>query len=279
VIKYFIQELSQKRTPNPCIVCNYSVKIQSLLEFARKQNIKYVATGHYSKVIYNSKTKEVELRRAKDHLKDQSYFLSGLNQKQLKYLVLPLGNLYKKEVYQLAKEFHLEMFSYIKQSQDFCFVANKSLPIFYQKIFGNQQGKILDINGKVLGKHNGLYYYTLGQRKGIGLPGGPFYVCRLDLKNNSLIVTKNQRDLLRQHIVISPYHLINSKEHTRIEKKQVYVKVRSQDHLSKCKIRFLTQKRALIVLAKPKMSVSSGQFAVLYDGQKCLGNGRIIDSY
>ena len=101
----------------------------------------------------------------------------------------------------------------------------------------------------------------------------------LDLKNNSLIVTKNQRDLLRQHIVISPYHLINSKEHTRIEKKQVYVKVRSQDHLSKCKIRFLTQKRALIVLAKPKMSVSSGQFAVLYDGQKCLGNGRIIDSY
>lgn len=279
VIDYFVKELKKYRTPNPCIVCNRQLKFKLLLEVAKKIQAKYIATGHYARVRLNKKTNLYELLTGKDKNKDQSYSLSSLNQKQLAHIILPLGNYQKKEVYQIAKKEGFLYFEKKKESQNFCFVSNKALPMFITENIGKKSGKIIDTNGKILGQHPGLYFYTIGQRKGLNLPRGPYYVKGFNISKNILIVTKNKKELLQKEVWIANYHFISG----QIPKKKIEVKarIRYRQKLTSASLFPPKQGKARIVFDKLQKAVTPGQFCVFYlpaqAGQKdiCLGNGVI----
>ena len=273
VIKYFLKELKNYHTPNPCLICNREIKFELLIALAKKMGINYVATGHYAKVKYNPKTKLYELYRGKDKNKDQSYSLSFLKQSQLKHIILPLANYFKKDVYELVKNEGFPYFEKIKQSQNFCFVSNKGLPLFIKKKIGINKGLIKDLEGNILGEHNGLYFYTIGQRKGLNLPNGPYYVVGFDIKNNILLVSKKKKDLYKKEAFLSPLNLISLKP---IKKPiEVKAKIRYRSKFSKAKLIILNRNRAKIVFHTPQMAITPGQFCVFYDKDKCLGSGII----
>ena len=274
VIDYFVLELENNRTPNPCIICNRYLKFKKLFEWAHRHEIKYVATGHYAHIRENRKNNKYELLKAKDKHKDQTYSLSFLPQKWLKNVVFPLGNCNKEEVFKMAKEQGFNFYLKRKQSQDFCFVAGKCLNRFLEKEIGTKPGLIKDIQGDVLGKHQGLHFYTIGQRKGIDLPAGPYFVVDKIFKNNILVISKNKRDLLVKEAALSPFNFTSS---TKIEETiQVMTKIRSQQQPVKATLIAINSKQLKIVFAQPQAPVTPGQFAIFYQGDICFGGGRII---
>lgn len=282
VIDYFISELKNNRTPNPCIICNRYLKFKKLFQWAGKHNIKYVATGHYACIKKNQKTNEYELRRAKDKAKDQTYNLGLLPQKWLKWIVFPLSSYTKKQVFKMAQEQGFDFYLKRKQSQDFCFVAGKCLNCFLEKEIGKNPGPIKNKQGKVLGEHQGLHFYTIGQRKGIKLSGGPYFVAGKDIKNNTLLVTKNKKDLYSKEALLCPYHfIVRPYSNTAIK-----IKIRSRHTPARATLKPVNSKvgaycdtAALkIIFAKPQKAITPGQFAVFYQGDVCLGGGRINKS-
>ncbi|HPP64865.1 MAG TPA: tRNA 2-thiouridine(34) synthase MnmA [Candidatus Paceibacterota bacterium] len=273
VVDYFKREIKENRTPNPCVICNRYFKFKHLIDWATKHKIFYVATGHYAKIKYNKKTKKYELFRAKDKKKDQSYNLSFLTQNQLKRLIFPLGNLFKKEVYKLAEKEGFSIFYQKPQSQDFCFVSNKSLKEFIKSYLKPKPGLIIDKSGKILGRHNGLNFYTLGQRKGINLSNGPYYVCGFDFKKNLLIVTKNRNALYKKEIIISKVNFISGR---KIRKPTtVSVKTRSQQKPLPAILKPFSNNHYQIIFKKRVFAPTPGQIAVFYQKDKCLGGGII----
>lgn len=275
VIKYFLSEIKKNRTPNPCIICNRYLKFKKLFEWAERHNIKYVATGHYARIKKNINTQKYELIRAKDKQKDQTYTLSLLPQKWLGRIIFPLGNHTKSEIFEMAKDEGFNFYLKRKQSQDLCFITSKSINHFIEKEIGKNEGIIKDSFGNVLGKHNGIYFYTLGQRKGINLSGGPYFVAGFDLKKNILIVTREKKDLLSKEATLSPFHFISGDK--IIEKKlTVQTKIRSQHNPVKAILEQISHTQIKITFNKPQKSVTPGQFAVFYKRNSCLGNGRII---
>lgn len=272
VIKYFTHELKNGRTPNPCVICNQKLKFKKLFEAAREFGANYVATGHYARMDKN------QLLRAKDQEKDQSYNLSFLPLKWLKSLVFPLGNYTKNEVYKIAGKNSLKFFEKIKQSQDFCFIANKSLPEFYEKEIAKKSGLIKNENGKVLGKHNGLAQYTIGQRKGLGLANGPacagrpYFVKQINKKKNEIIATKNERDLFQKEVFLKPYNFLVPTPKSKIS---VAAKVRYRQPLGST-ILFPPKNHTLKIIFKtPQRAVTPGQFCVFYKNEVCFGGGVI----
>jgi tRNA-specific 2-thiouridylase len=277
VVKYFVNDLKRNNTPNPCVMCNHLVKIQSLIDTMKSYKADFVATGHYAKIALNKKINQYELKLSKDKTKDQTYFLSYLTQSQIQYLKLPLSDYLKADLYKMASKLGIKFFNKTKQSQDFCFVANKSYNDFLIETFGKKEGKIVDDKNKIIGKHQGLYFYTIGQRKGINLSGGPFYVLRKDVKNNKLVVTKDKNRLFTKEFFINNINLINNTKNDNINNREVLVQIRYGDKRSKGKVKMINKNLFRIVLLNPKMAVTSGQFAVMYDGNKCIGSGRIIN--
>jgi len=273
VVKYFISELNKNRTPNPCVVCNRLVKIQSLIDLRKKYKADFVATGHYAKIILNKNI--FELKQSKDKNKDQTYFLSYLKQNQIKYLKLPLGDYLKEDIYKMANKLGIKVFNKTKESQDFCFVANKSYNDFLRENLKYQEGLIVDEKNIVIGKHQGLCFYTIGQRKGINLSNGPFYVLGKNEKCNKLIVTKNKDKIFKKEFLISNVNLISINKGDKLNNKEILVQIRYQDKKAKAKIKVLNSKLFKIILIKPKMAITPGQFAVMYEGNTCLGSGII----
>ncbi|MFH1838032.1 MAG: tRNA 2-thiouridine(34) synthase MnmA [Candidatus Kuenenbacteria bacterium] len=318
VINYFISELKNFKTPNPCIICNRYLKFQKLFEFAKKHKIKYVATGHYARIFcqkfivgaihelplqnQNQKTRandysplqnqnqktNYQLLIPKDKEKDQTYSLSFLPQKWLKYIVFPLGNYLKTEVYKMAEQEGFKFFLKQKQSQDFCFVANKSMENFLKKEIGEKQGLIKDTNGNILGKHHGIHFYTIGQRKGIKLPAGPYFVVDKDVLNNILIVTKDEKKLYHKEILLSPFHFISkiflkNKFSAFLEKKalgkiRVKAKIRYRQSLAPATLFQISKNKIKIIFNKPQKAITPGQFVVFYKNNICLGGGKIVCS-
>ena len=272
VIQYFIDELKKGRTPNPCIMCNRHFKFDKLFEFAKKHNITKVATGHYAKIEIND---EAELKLAKDQTKDQTYGLCMLPQHWLKNIVLPLGDLNKKEVYEIAQKENFDIFLKQKQSQDLCFVSKKSMPDFIKENIGIKKGNIVDEKGNVLGQHNGTHFFTLGQKKGLNL-SGRYYVKDLDKKNNLVIVTKNIDDVKKsKKIYLKPYNIISNK---KFEKKEIIAKIRYGDSFPSKAYAYIENEDLIIEFIDPRSSVTNGQFCVIYDKDICLGGG-IINSF
>jgi len=272
VMGYFLSVLKEKKTPNPCLVCNRLLKFNKLFDFAKEKGAQYVATGHYARVKNN------KLLRAKDKKKDQSYFLCLLKQSQLKNIIFPLGNLTKEDVYQIAKKEGFDFFTKIKQSQDLCFVSRQSIPFYLEEKIGFQPGEIIDIQNNLLGKHQGLHFYTIGQRKGIRLSNGPWWVVGFNKKKNQLIVTNKENDpaLFSRTIIVSNVHFISGKAPKRVIK--IEAKTRFSQPAASAKLYPLQKNKLELVFEQPQKAVTPGQWAVFYQGDVCLGGGVIKEA-
>lgn len=278
VVDYFVNEFKNYRTPNPCVICNRSLKFQSLFVFAQQQGIDYIATGHYANIKKVQKLKGLKFNKyvltaSKDPTKDQTYNLCFLKSEWLSKIIFPLGNYTKAEVYKMAEKEGLSFYKKIKQSQDFCYVENKNLPTYLSQKVGNIPGLIKDEQGTILGKHQGLHFYTYGQRKGIKINNGPWYVKDFNVKNNALIVTKNEKDVGKTEAILSPFNFVSIPPITKPMK--VMAKIRYRQPLSSATIYPASDYKMKIVFDKPQRALTPGQFAVFYLKDVCLGGGRI----
>ena len=193
VIDYFCQEYAMGRTPNPCVACNQYIKFDIMLEKALDTGADYFATGHYARV--EAGAEGYRLLQGVDITKDQSYFLYTMGQEQLRYLLLPLGGLTKERVRTTAKEMKLPASEH-RDSQDVCFIPDNDYRAFIAERVPLRAGEIVDINGRVLGKHGGLALYTVGQRQGLGLTSGePLYVLKIDAESNEIVVGNREQSL------------------------------------------------------------------------------------
>ena len=231
----------------------------------------------------NRKNKiEYKLLRGGDKKKDQSYFLWKLNQKQLEHILFPVGNYTKEEVRKLAKKFGLPVFD-APESQEICFISG-NIEDFLKKYLKEKPGSVLDKQGKILGWHRGLWFYTIGQRKGIGLPGGPFYVLDKDLKKNYLIVTRNEKDLLKKELLVKDVNWISGQaprlrrgfgEQAKLPLK-IKAKIRYRHQAAPAKIYKIRNDRYKILFDKSQRAITPGQSVVFYRGQELLGGGIIL---
>lgn len=258
VMDYFLESYKIEETPNPCVVCNRELKFKTLFEHLMAMEADYVATGHYARV---SKT---ALYRGKDKEKDQSYFLWGLKREWLLHLLFPLGEMKKSEVRKKAKELDLPV-AKAEESQEVCFIDTDT-PSFLRERLGFCPGKIVNVLGEELGEHSGLFYYTLGQRKGIGLSGGPYYVLAKDTENNRLVVTKNADDLLQKEFEFRKANFLKKVELPFAAQ----VKVRYNTMAKKGLV-----KKNKVILDTPLYAITPGQSVVFYKGEELVGGGVI----
>ncbi|MBQ3311756.1 tRNA 2-thiouridine(34) synthase MnmA [bacterium] len=266
VLKYFKEEYLSGRTPNPCIRCNSLIKFGVLPYVAREKGIKFdkFATGHYARIIENNGI--YNLAQAKDKSKDQSYFLYKLTQNQLKNILMPLGEYTKSEVREIAKGFGLEV-SDKPDSQDF-YEGN------YNELLGvkDKKGNIIDSEGKILGKHNGIWNYTIGQRKGLGISSTePLYVIKLE-KDTNTVVVGNLDKTFKRFLVAKE---INFPSGIKITNGNYTAKIRSNQLLQECNIKFINNKLE-IEFVNYQNSITVGQSVVVYDNEDIVAGG-IID--
>ncbi len=258
VIDSFLSVIKKGETPNPCVICNREIKFQSLSNRLEVFSADYFATGHYV-LSENGK-----ILRGKDKSKDQSYFLWKMKKEWIEKAIFPLGNYGKKEVRLIAKKYNLPTTS-VSESQEICFVE-RDIYDFLERHLSSSPGKIIDTKGNLLGEHNGLAYYTIGQRKKIGLAGGPYYVLEKNSQKNELIVTRNEKDLFKKEIFLDDVNLLREVSFPlKVRAKIRYRGSLRSGILQKEKITFLSPQRA----------VTPGQSAVFYNGEELIGGGII----
>ncbi|MDD5433124.1 MAG: tRNA 2-thiouridine(34) synthase MnmA, partial [Candidatus Pacebacteria bacterium] len=212
VVQYFIDSYKKGTTPNPCVVCNAKIKFGLLMEKAQELGCNYLATGHYAKKL-KMKNEKLKILRAKDKKKDQTYFLWKLSQRQLKHILFPLGQIENKQkVREMAKKFGLPT-AKTPESNDICFLRATNTSDFLSKNLQVKQGKIIDTKRSLLGEHQGLWFYTVGQRKGLGLSGGPWFVVEKNFEKNILIVSTNEKDLLKKEVRFKNANWLHKPEH------------------------------------------------------------------
>jgi len=273
IVDHWLNEYKNGRTPNPCIRCNKFIKFNLLLKKAKMLNCDYLATGHYIKniKIQNSKDKNnYKLIQAKDKTKDQSYFLYTLNQNQLKHLLFPLAQYTKTEVRNLAKKYKLPVYKK-SESQEICFIPEKNHYPFLKRHLKLKTGPIKNTSNEILGTHDGLPLYTLGQRQGIKIGGtGPYYVVKLDYKTNTLFVSNNGNDkiLHTKKFQLKNINWISGKPPKKSE--NFGVKIRYQTKTISCSLN-----KNIVTLKKPTRAIMPGQSAVFYKGNTVLGGGII----
>jgi len=265
VVDYFLKEYQAGRTPNPCVECNRFIKFGELLKKARAMGADFVATGHYARV-NNGK-----LLKGKDSEKDQSYFLYTLTQDKLKQILFPVGDYVKPRVRAMAKKFGLPVHAK-KDSQEVCFVG-ASLKSFLKKYLKVKSGKIVELESKkVLGKHDGLPFYTIGQRRGLALSGGPWYVVKIDTKKNILYISRDEKKLLSKELIAEKVSWIaGSAPKLPI---RVKVKIRYKHKEAPCVIKKI-KNNYKIIFDKPQRAITAGQSVVFYRGDEVLGGGVI----
>lgn len=262
VIDYFVKEYNSGKTPNPCVVCNRKIKFGKLLEFAKKNGADFLATGHYAN-IENGK-----LAIGEDPKKDQAYFLSQILKENLNYILFPLGNTEKEKVRELAKDLGVRVHNK-KDSQEICFVEDGKLKEFLVKETAgkiSKVGDIVDTNGNVLGKHEGLAFYTIGQRKGLGISStAPLYVIELDNENNRVIVGSNEK-LFKKSLVAVNINIYNGDSIYDLNGIECMVKTRSRDKFHRCTINVLDKEKIEVkFLDEEVRAVTPGQAAVFYN--------------
>lgn len=261
VVDYMVAEYKAGRTPNPDIMCNQEVKFRLFLETALEQGADMIATGHYAR------TENGKLLRAKDNNKDQTYFLYRVTADTLKRTLFPLGDYTKDEVRELAKERGLYTAGK-KESMGICFVGQIGIREFLGQYVEAKPGDIIDRQtGKVLGRHDGAIFYTLGQRHGLDIGGGlPYYVVGKDMVANEVHVSTNLNDdeLWKDSVRMEDVHWINRAP----DDGEYQLRVRHRAPLISAMLQGLT-----LQLANPQRAITPGQSAVLYDGETCLGGG------
>ncbi|HIK55606.1 MAG TPA: tRNA 2-thiouridine(34) synthase MnmA [Synechococcales cyanobacterium M55_K2018_004] len=278
IVDYLVNGYGNGITPLPCSQCNKAVKFGPMLKYAREElGIDRIATGHYARVTQNPKTGRYELRRAVDLNKDQSYFLYDLPQEVLAQVIFPLGNQTKAETRQVAAQFNLHT-AEKPESQDLCLIeAHGSMRDFLDKYLAPQRGDIVDQTGKVLGQHDGIHHYTIGQRKGLGIAAAePLYVIGLDVGRNQVIVgdrtSAHRMECTVQRVnwvsIPEPSAPIRAQAQSRYRSAPVnatIIPLESQDGHARVRITF----------DEPQFGITPGQAAVWYDGDLLLGGGLI----
>lgn len=274
VIDYFVGEYLQGKTPNPCMICNKYIKLGMLIDFARSKGANFMATGHYTQL------KDGVLCMGDDITKDQVYFLSQMNKENLKYLKFPIGDLEKSKVRELAELLGVRVYAK-KDSQEICFVEDGKLKEFlveYTHGKVNKPGNIVDTDGKILGKHKGLSFYTIGQRKGLGIAlEKPLYVVELDSKRNCVVVGSNDM-LFKESLKAEKINLISLDKIEALEGLECFAKTRSRDQLHRCKLSLLPNGNLEVHFLDEKVrAVTPGQGVVFYDkDRKVIASGFII---
>lgn len=277
VFLHFVEEYKRGRTPNPDVLCNREIKFGVFADYAKKLGADYIATGHYcGKKTENGKT---FLIKAADTHKDQTYFLNQVRGEQLQNVIFPLASLYKKEVREIAEKAGLVTASK-KDSTGVCFIGERDFRKFLSEYIPMKEGEIRDLEENVIGKHNGVFYYTIGQHKGFGLGGvtgnnnpSPWYIIRKDVKNNILYVNQGETDeLFCKSLVTEKFNFITEeiKSGTDVE-----IRIRHCQPLQKAKIYFDTEQCATVVFEDKQRAAVSGQYCVAYLGDVCVG-GAVI---
>lgn len=272
VVSYTIAEVKSGHTPSPDILCNQRIKFGCFLQNI-DQSFEKIATGHYASIEQIDDTWVI--KKAKDPIKDQTYFLSYLSQAQLSRLVFPLGNLPKSEVRALAQKYDLPNQAR-KDSQGICFLGKIKFSDFVKHHLGIQPGDLIEAEtGKKLGTHDGFWYHTIGQRKGIGLGGGPWYVVKKDISKNIVYISNQyfSDEKQRDNFTLATVHWLSG--HAP-DKQNLQVKVRHGEHVYNCTLSTDTSGQITVQLDGNDQGLAPGQFAVFYDNDICLGSG-VID--
>jgi tRNA-specific 2-thiouridylase len=273
VLEYFTRSYSNGRTPNPCAICNQEIKFGLFMDTIMTAGVEFVATGHYARI--EDRGGDIALLKGVDPKKDQSYFLSRLSPKQLARVIFPLGSMIKDNTYRLVESHGFTDFRG-RESQDVCFLSDTKLASFLDLHLGDQvnNGVIVTTEGKEIGNHHGLHHYTIGQRRGLGLPHhSPWYVHTIDATGNRLIVGKEDELFSSTIQARLPNWLCSRKP----EKGETYqVKTRSTHPGSEALVQEIDAHSFTLVFDKPERAVAPGQFVVLYKDERLIGSGEII---
>ncbi|MCF6776619.1 tRNA 2-thiouridine(34) synthase MnmA [Thiotrichales bacterium 19X7-9] len=281
VFEYFLKEYKAGRTPNPDILCNKEIKFKAFLEYAYMLGGQYIATGHYvRKDFYNGKYR---LLKGLDPQKDQSYFLCALNQQQLEPAIFPIGEIEKSQVRAIAEKAGLITHNK-KDSTGICFIGERKFKDFLNRYIPAQPGNIEDELGNVIGKHDGLMYYTLGQRQGLGIggvknrPEAPWFSAKKDLERNVLVAVQGTDHplLFSQNLKANQFNWILDAPPKSEFQCQAKVRYRQSDQ--NCTVKVLDSGNIEVSFEQPQRAITPGQSVVLYDGDICLGGG-VITAY
>ncbi len=277
VFSYFLAEYEAGRTPNPDVLCNREIKFGVFREHAKRLGADYIATGHYVRLARSSS--EPTLLKGMDADKDQSYFLNAVSADALRNALFPLGELQKAEVRELAHH-HGFANHQKKDSTGICFIGERHFRRFLENYLPAAPGEIRDPDGELLGRHDGLMYYTLGQRQGLGIGGrkdrddSPWYVAAKNLDSNTLIVVQGHDHpmLFSRSLTATDSHWIGKPPG---DNASLMAKTRYRQNDQPCRIELGHDGEFRLIFAGPQRAVTPGQFAVLYDGDICLGGGVI----
>jgi tRNA-specific 2-thiouridylase len=270
VVDSFIDSYRLGITPNPCVVCNKTIKFGAFFEYARSElKVDYISSGHYARIV--QKHDLLGLAKAVDTKKDQSYFLYQLSQPILQNLLLPLGSLTKPEVRILAQKFSLST-DFGKESEDVCFFPG-DFKSFIANFIEDQPGNVTDKSGKILGRHKGIHYYTVGQRQGLGLSSSePLYIVELNCTKNEIVVGTRE-DVYSKEVILSTVHWISgAKPHHEAVLK---AKVRYRGEEKRCSIES-NGPVFRVTFDEPQFAITKGQSIVFYESEQVLGGG-VID--
>ena len=278
VFSYFLEEYKNGRTPNPDVLCNREIKFGPFLEYARKMGASKIATGHYARV--EEKKGLFYLKKAVDQNKDQTYFLNQLNQEQLSMVIFPIGELTKPEVREIAEQYNLST-AKKKDSTGICFIGERKFKEFLMNYLPARGGDIREWGtNKVVGHHDGLMYYTLGQRKGLGIGGrsdgngDSWFVCDKDLKENVLYVSQGENDRMYSSGLISgKINWIPKNPDKKVL--HIYAKFRYRQPEQKVTVYINDDGTTKVIFDEKQRAVTPGQYVVFYDDEYCLGGGQI----
>ncbi|WP_342525320.1 tRNA 2-thiouridine(34) synthase MnmA [Chryseomicrobium sp. FSL W7-1435] len=274
VFTYFLDEYKAGRTPNPDVMCNKEIKFKAFLEHALALGADYLATGHYARV--EERDGQFRMLRGVDNNKDQTYFLNQLNQDQLKHVLFPIGELEKKRVREIALEQGLATATK-KDSTGICFIGERDFKTFLSGYLPAQPGSMETMDGKPVGKHDGLMYYTIGQRHGLGIGGAgdPWFVVGKDLKRNVLFVGQSaQNEALYSTSLIADTLSFTTNEEKPAEF-TCTAKFRYRQQDTGVTVHLLGNDRAEVIFDEPVRSITPGQAVVFYQGDECLGGATI----
>ncbi len=265
VVEYLLDGYRQGITPNPDVMCNKEIKFGLFFEKAMVLGADYVATGHYAR------TMEGKIYAGKDTNKDQSYFLAFIKPEILDRVMFPVGEYTKPEVRALARKFGLPN-AERKDSQGICFVGQVDFVKFLKQYIPSEKGDIVDLAGNVLGQHEGAVYYTIGQRKGLGLSGGPYFIIDKDVQKNTIIVSKNENDLLKKEAQIKNINWFQMPTQTEVTCRIRYRQTPASGIFQMDK----SGKGGKLRFSSPQRAITPGQLAVLYQGDQMLAGGIIV---
>lgn len=277
VFSYFLEEYRKNRTPNPDILCNKEIKFKTFLEKAVSLGADYIAMGHYARVIHDGD--KHYLLRGVDSNKDQTYFLSQLNSDQLAKALFPIGDIEKPQVRAIASKYDLVVANK-KDSTGVCFIGERNFKEFLMNYIPANPGNIVSTTGDVVGRHDGVMYYTIGQRRGlkIGGPGEAWFVCGKDTLKNELIVGQGSDTelLYANRVIVTDINIING---TFTDGQTMTAKFRYRQPDEDISVKWIDDKTLEVKCARPVKAITPGQACVFYDGEYCLGGGTIDKVY